>query len=65
MGDRHAGWKGDGKMKKYIRNFLFLTTMTTAAVYGINKMINHSTAKKNLLKTDKGKFYNWRYGNIF
>ncbi len=52
-------------MKKYIRNFLFLTTMTTAAVYGINKMINHSTAKKNLLKTDKGKFYNWRYGNIF
>ena len=52
-------------IKKYARNFLLLTTLTSISIYGINKAISISSNMKNLLKTDKGKFFNWRYGNIF
>lgn len=52
-------------MKKHVRNLLLLTTLTTISIYGINKAISISSTMKNLLKTDKGKFFNWRYGNIF
>lgn len=52
-------------MKKQIRNFLLLSTLTTISIYGINKAISISSTVKNLLKTDHGRFYNWRYGNIF
>lgn len=52
-------------MKKQVRNVLLLSTLTTISIYGINKAINISSTLKNLMKTDKGKFFNWRYGNIF
>lgn len=52
-------------MKKQVRNFLLLTTMTTISIYGINKAISVSSVMKNLLKTDGGKFYTWRYGDIY
>lgn len=52
-------------MKKQVRNLLLLTTLTGISIYGINKTISISSTMKNLLKTDKGKFFNWRYGNIF
>ncbi|OKZ64812.1 MAG: alpha/beta hydrolase [Clostridium sp. 42_12] len=52
-------------MKKQIRNFLLLTTMTTISIYGINKAISVSSIRKNLLKSDNGKFFTWRYGEIF
>lgn len=52
-------------MKKQIRNFLLLTTMTGITIYGINKAISISSVRKNLLKTDKGRFFTWRYGEIF
>lgn len=51
--------------KKHIRNFLILTTLTSINIYGINKVISFSSSLKNFLKSDKGKFYNWRYGNIY
>ena len=51
-------------MKKQVRNLLLLTTLTGISIYGINKTISISSTMKNLLKTDKGKFFNWRYGNI-
>lgn len=52
-------------MKKQIFNFLLSASLVTASVYGFNKIISKASGKKNLLNTDKGKFYNWRYGNIF
>jgi len=52
-------------MKKQIRNLLLLTTLTGISIYGINKAISISSVMKNLLKTDRGNFFNWRYGNIF
>lgn len=52
-------------MKKRIRNFLVLTTLTTASIYAINKFISISSTLKNLLKTDQGHFYDWKYGKVF
>lgn len=52
-------------MKKHIRNFVILTTLTTASIYAINKFISISSTLKNLLKTDHGHFYDWKYGSIF
>lgn len=52
-------------MKKQVRNVLLLSTLTTISIYGINKAISISSNLKNLMKTDKGNFFNWRYGNIF
>lgn len=52
-------------MKKHVRNFLILTTLTTATIYGINKIISVTSIMKNLLKTDHGHFFNWKYGKIY
>lgn len=52
-------------MKKQIRNFLLLTTLTSMSIYGINKFISISSTMKNLLKNNPGKFYDWNYGKIF
>lgn len=52
-------------MKKYLRNLVLLSTLTTITIHAINKAISISSTIKNLLKTDSGRFYEWRYGNIF
>ncbi|MFP3155614.1 alpha/beta hydrolase [Lachnospiraceae bacterium ZAX-1] len=52
-------------MKKYFRNFLILSALTTIIIYIINKIINITSVIKNLLKTDNGRYYEWRYGNVF
>lgn len=52
-------------MKKGVRNFLILTTLTTVGIYGVNKAISFLSTMKNILKTDQGRFYEWKYGNIF
>ncbi len=51
--------------KKHIRNFLILSTLTAIGIHGINKAIDATSPMKNLLKNEKGNFYNWRYGNIY
>ncbi len=52
-------------IKKHFRNFLLLSTITTISVYGINKAISLSSSMGNLLKTDHGNFFDWKYGKIF
>ena len=52
-------------MKKHVRNFLILTALTTVAIHLVNKMISVSSVVKNLLRTDHGSFYDWKYGKIF
>ena len=52
-------------MKKHIRNFLIVTTLTTIAMHIFNRIISFTSKLKNLLKTDQGQFYEWKYGNIF
>lgn len=52
-------------MKKGIKQFLFFGTLTTIGIYNINRMINIYSNAKNLLKTERGNFFDWKYGNIF
>ena len=52
-------------MKKKIRKFLFLTGLLTTVLYVLNKCISISSSLKNLLKTDRGQTYDWKYGSIF
>jgi len=52
-------------MKKHFRNFILLTTFTTVTIYAINKAISVTSTMKNLLKTEHGRFYDWKYGKIF
>ncbi len=52
-------------MKKHVRNLLILSTLTGISIYGVNKAVSISSSMKNLLKTDRGNFFNWRYGNIY
>lgn len=51
--------------KNHIRNLLIFSTLTVVGIHGINKAIQTTSTKKNLLKKDNGKFFNWRYGNIY
>lgn len=52
-------------MKKHIRNFLILTTLTTITMHIFNRVISFTSTLKNLLKSDQGQFYEWKYGRIF
>lgn len=51
--------------KNHIRNIVIFTSLTAMSMHGINKLINITSSKNNLLKKDNGRFFNWRYGNIY
>lgn len=40
-------------------------TATVISIYGINKIISITSVLKKLLKTEHGRYYEWKYGNIF
>lgn len=52
-------------MKKNIKHFLLLSALATGCIYGINKFINATSNLKKLVNTNTGRFFEWRYGNIF
>lgn len=52
-------------MKKNIRQFILLTTLSAGTIHIVNRFINATADMKNILPTSKGQFYNWRNGNIF
>lgn len=52
-------------MKKHVRNFLIFTTLATISMHIYNRIISFTSKLKNLLKTDQGQFYEWKYGRIF
>lgn len=52
-------------MKKNIRHFFLLSALATGTIYGINKFIDATTGVRKYLNTTSGRFYEWRYGNIF
>lgn len=52
-------------MKKNIRHFFLLTGLAAGCIYGINKFIAKTSSMKNLLNTNTGHYFEWRYGNIF
>lgn len=52
-------------MKKNIRHFLLLSTLATGTIYGINKFIDQTVGVRKYLNTSPGRFFEWRYGNIY
>lgn len=52
-------------MKKNIRHFFLLTALAAGTIHGINKFIDAALGVRKLLNTTSGRFFEWRYGNIF
>ncbi len=52
-------------MKKNIKHLFLLTGLATGCIYGINKFIDSTSEIKNLLHTNSGHYFEWRYGSIF
>lgn len=52
-------------MKKKISILLILTTLATISLYVINKLISYFATLENHLTNTRGKYYEWRFGNIY
>lgn len=52
-------------MKKNIRHFFLLSALATGTIYGINRFIDTTIGVRKYLNTTSGRFFEWRYGNIF
>lgn len=50
--------------KNHIRNIIVFTTLTALGIHGVNKAIQITYSKKNLLKKENGNIFNWRYGTV-
>lgn len=51
--------------KKKIRNCFLFGAAATASLHIANCVIQYATTKLELLKTDHGRFYEWKYGKIY
>lgn len=52
-------------MKKSTKRFLFIVGASVTAIYAYNKFIESTATKKNLLSTEKGKFFLWQNRNLY
>ena len=52
-------------MKKKIKNFTLLLVITTILIFLINKVINFMANFKDHLPRGNGKYFVWRYGDIY
>ena len=52
-------------MKKNIRHFFLLSALAAGTIYGINTFIDATAGVRKYLNTTSGRFFEWRYGNIF
>ncbi len=52
-------------MKKRLKKLILLGVFTTGVIYALNKFIEHSAERKNLIDANKGQFYKWKYGSVF
>lgn len=52
-------------MKKFLKNLVAISTLTTAGVHVANCMIENSATQKSILTTRNGHYYHWKYGDIF
>lgn len=53
------------KKKNPVKNFILFSSLTTAAMAGINQYIFISALSKNALTTNHDLYYNWKLGKIF
>lgn len=52
-------------MGKKIKKLLVFSAATFAGMYAYNKIVENTSTRKNLLKTDPGEFFEWNHGRIF
>lgn len=52
-------------MKNKLKTFFLLSSLTTFSMYAINKIITSIANSKNNLTINGGKFFEWRFGNIY
>jgi pimeloyl-ACP methyl ester carboxylesterase len=52
-------------MKNKIKNSIILTTLAILLMYIINKIIFAVSILKNLLTTDEGYYFDWRFGKVY
>lgn len=52
-------------MKNKLRTFVLLSSLTTISMHLINRVITSIATSKNTLTLNDGKFYEWRFGNIY
>lgn len=52
-------------MKKHIKNFVLLTAIVSVLIVITNKLINIISNLKDDLPIGGGKYYKWKYGNIY
>ena len=52
-------------MKKKIRNIIALTALTTVGIHVANRIIERKATEKNILSTNAGHFYDWKFGRIY
>lgn len=55
----------NSKVRKVIKNSALVVIIAIVVIILINKLINTIANMKDHLSTENGKFYNWRYGEIF
>lgn len=53
------------KWKQKLKAITLLNTFALGAMYVMNQMISSTSVLKNLLKPGSGKYYHWKFGNIF
>lgn len=52
-------------MKKNIKNFVVFSSLTIVSIHFFNKFLTFISTIKELLKTETGYFYEWRFGKIY
>jgi len=52
-------------MKNKIKNSIIISALSVALMYVVNKFIFSVSVMKDLLKTENGDFYKWRFGDIY
>ena len=52
-------------MKKHIKNFVLLTAIVSTLILIANKLISIFSNMRDYLPFGGGKFYNWKYGDIY
>ena len=55
----------NSKARKFIKNFALVVIIAIVIIILFNKLINKVANMKEHLSTENGKYYNWRYGEIF
>lgn len=53
------------KRKQKLKTVTLLNAFALGAMYVINQTISSTAILKNLLKSGSGKYYHWKFGNIF